>query len=350
MKKYLFLFSVLFLISCSKEEPTPPEPTKYTLTLNKNIEEGGRVLTNPTSGPDQTNQQFEEGTILEVSSIPYDGYEFEKWTGSIESSDRTIELIMDSNKSLTGNFQSNDFDKDGIVNDQDSCPETPSGETVDDNGCSNSQKDSDGDGINDDIDQDNSTREGVPVDENGVMLNPIFLDENGVTIKSQEWGKEGDIGVIDGNEYLIVDGYTLDQMIQNNDDLSKICTSRVGLMTQLFRRKNTTSDISSWDLSSVTSTVGMFFQSGFNGDISYWDVSNVTNMGGMFQRSSFNGDISNWNTTNVESMGEMFEGNPVFNQDLSNWDVSNVTECTRFSRDTPEWTLPKPDFTNCNPD
>ena len=46
------------------------------------------------------------------------------------------------------------------------------------------------------------TREGVPVDENGVMLNPIYLEDNGVTIKSQEWGIVGDIGVIDGVEYV----------------------------------------------------------------------------------------------------------------------------------------------------
>ena len=44
---------------------------------------------------------------------------------------------------------------------------------MDENGCSDSQKDTDGDGVSDDIDQDNNTRSGVPVDENGVMLNPI---------------------------------------------------------------------------------------------------------------------------------------------------------------------------------
>ncbi|KKN08105.1 hypothetical protein LCGC14_1060080 [marine sediment metagenome] len=42
-----------------------------------------------------------------------------------------------------------DLDNDGIANDSDSCPDTPTGESVDSNGCSDSQKDSDGDGVND---------------------------------------------------------------------------------------------------------------------------------------------------------------------------------------------------------
>ena len=41
-------------------------------------------------------------------------------------------------------------------------------------------------------------------------------------------------------------------------------------------------DISSWDVSSVTTMSHMFYNaSSFNGDISSWDVSSVTNMTGM---------------------------------------------------------------------
>ena len=34
------------------------------------------------------------------------------------------------------------------MDDMDTCPDTPEGEDVDENGCSDSQKDSDGDGVN----------------------------------------------------------------------------------------------------------------------------------------------------------------------------------------------------------
>ena len=68
----------------------------------------------------------------------------------------------------------------------------------------------------------------------------------------------------------------------------------------------------------------------------------------MFQNSIFNGDISNWDVSSVYSMEYMFS-NSIFNKDLSNWNVSNVYECAEFSNSTPQWTLPKPNFTNCNP-
>jgi hypothetical protein len=31
------------------------------------------------------------------------------------------------------------------------------------------------------------------------------------------------------------------------------------------------------------------------------------------------------------------------------WNVVNVSYCSYFSDDTPSWTLPQPNFTNCNP-
>jgi hypothetical protein len=46
-------------------------------------------------------------------------------------------------------------------------------------------------------------------------------------------------------------------------------------------------------------------------------------------------------------MDAMISNNSAFNQDLSIWNVVNVTECSYFSNDTPQWTLPKPNFTNC---
>jgi surface protein len=68
----------------------------------------------------------------------------------------------------------------------------------------------------------------------------------------------------------------------------------------------------------------------------------------MFRFSQFNRDISNWDVSSVFDMRNMFDDSQ-FNQDISNWDVSNVTECNQFSINSPQWTLPKPNFTNCDP-
>ena len=99
----------------------------------------------------------------------------------------------------------------------------------------------------------------------------------------------------------------------------------------------------------------MFYQSQFNGDISSWDVSSVNRMYAMFEFNQiFNQNISSWDVSNVINMQSMFSNTTKFNQDLSPWNVDNVVECMFFSKIYPEygesvWTLPKPNFTNCDP-
>ena len=110
-------------------------------------------------------------------------------------------------------------------------------------------------------------------------------------------------------------------------------------------------EISNWDVSNVTDMTGMFFNaSAFNQDLSGWDVSNVTNMAGMFvNASAFNQDLSGWNVSNVTDMSNMFFNAGSYNQDLSLWNVEGVLNCGSFSTNTPQWILPQPNFTNCNP-
>ena len=87
-------------------------------------------------------------------------------------------------------------------------------------------------------------------------------------------------------------------------------------------------DLSSWDVSPLTSTRYMFNKAyGFNGDLSSWDVSGVTDMTYMFSDAySFNGDISGWNVSSVELMTQMFQVASSFNGDISGWDVSSVED------------------------
>ena len=60
-----------------------------------------------------------------------------------------------------------DDDDDDVMNDADTCDDTPSGESVDDIGCSESELDSDNDNIMNNIDQCNDTQAGDEVDETG---------------------------------------------------------------------------------------------------------------------------------------------------------------------------------------
>ena len=224
-----------------------------------------------------------------------------------------------------------------------------------------------------DSDDDNNTD---PVDD----TNPVYLDSNGVTIKARDWALVGDSGVINGISYTIVDWATLTNMIQNGDDLTRVCTSRIIHMDDLFANMGSFNQpIGNWDVSNVTNMEYMFYKAhSFNQDIGTWDVSQVTTMGGMFSNSTFNQDISNWDTSSLVIISAMFNSADSFNQDIGDWNVSNVTNmnnmfrCTYFNQNLYSWdvsnvtsceyfccnncgggtegawTQPQPNFTNCN--
>ena len=85
-------------------------------------------------------------------------------------------------------------------------------------------------------------------------------------------------------------------------------------------------------------------------NVSSWDVSNIYNLSNMFADcTNLTMNISSWDTSKATNMIGMFAYCKNINMDLSGWNVSKVTKCTSFSLDTPKWTLPKPNFTNCTP-
>ncbi|WP_371803876.1 BspA family leucine-rich repeat surface protein [Candidatus Lokiarchaeum ossiferum] len=107
-------------------------------------------------------------------------------------------------------------------------------------------------------------------------------------------------------------------------DVSSV-TSMLGMFSgaTLFNQ-----DLSSWNVSSVTNMIAMFDGAEeFNQPLNSWDVSSVTDIAAMFRGASqFNQDISNWNVSSVTSMYYMFYDASNFNQDLDNWDVSNLID------------------------
>ena len=161
--------------------------------------------------------------------------------------------------------------------------------------------------------------------------NPIYLADNGITIKACEDANVGDTGVINGVNYTVVDEALLREMFANEQDVTKVVTSFVTDMSNYFPQNNEfrfnfNQNISSWDVSSVTHFIQFFEDTAFNQDISNWDVSNVLDIRYMFAYSDFNQPIGDWDVSNVTDMSLMFSGAESFNQPIGNWDVSNVTD------------------------
>jgi len=281
---------------------------KYDITVN--VEGEGEVTEEVIVQPGQ----YDYETQIKLTAIAAEGWEFVYWDGDIQSSENPIVVSMNSDVEISAVFGSTDIDGDGIPNS---------------------------------IDQDNNTPLGVPVDENGVMLNPIYLDSNGITVKAKDWSQSGFTGELNGSIYTVVDEVTLRSMISNNEDVTKVVTSLITNMNGLFQnQEDFNQDIGSWDVSNVQTMTSMFQEAKtFNQDISSWDVSNVNSMGGMFGAAiSFNQNIGSWNTGNVKWMNLMFIHALSFNQDISQWDVSNVEiavgmflGATSFNQDLNQW-------------
>jgi hypothetical protein len=104
----------------------------------------------------------------------------------------------------------NDDDLDGIENASDTCPNTPTSEIPDTNGCSPSQRDSDGDGVNDASDAfPADPNESLDTDGDGIGNN-ADTDDDGDTVADAV-----DAFPLDPNESLDTDG----DQIGNNTDL-----------------------------------------------------------------------------------------------------------------------------------
>ncbi|MDC1394452.1 BspA family leucine-rich repeat surface protein [Flavobacteriaceae bacterium] len=222
---------------------------------------------------------YDSGTTVKLTAVPSEGWEFAGWTGAIESTELEVQLLVIEAKTLSATFN---------------------------------------------------------------QKSPIYLDENGITIKAYDWANVGDKGIIDGVEYTIVNESNLREMVANDEDVTKVVTTKIIYMNGMFyNNKSFNQNISSWDVSNVIDMASMFNGTlAFNKDIGNWDVSNVTNMRRLFTKSTFNVDISNWDVSNVINMNELFAFNNYFNHDIGNWDVSSVIDMEKLFYQNSKFNMP----------
>ncbi|MEX0662493.1 MAG: BspA family leucine-rich repeat surface protein [Balneolaceae bacterium] len=252
-----------------EEEPT------YSLTTNTS---GNGSI---TKDPDE--EEYPEGTEVELTADPDEGWVFVEWQGDLAGTQNPIQVTVDSDKEVTAVFE-------------ESFTKTENGVTIQ---CTEAE-----------------------VGETGTVDGTEYTKRTADQITTANAATTCTSGITDISE-LFSDENTF------NEDISHWDVSSVTDMNHMFYLANNfNSDIGSWDVSNVSDMNRMFNNAkAFNQDVGSWDVSNVTNLSGMFGHAeSFNRDIGNWDVSGVTDMGNMFGFALVFNQDLNDWDVSNVTD------------------------
>lgn len=347
IKRFLLFILPFIIFSCSTEN-TPV----YQLTTSPDPSEAGMI--------EPAGDEYDEGAEVTITATPNEGWIFDGWQGDLNGTENPQNLTMDSDKNITALFIKKTYsltvtvEGEGTVQEaviQEKSMEYEHGTRVEltaepefgweFTGWSGSLE---------------STENPVQltVEEPAEIIatfetsNTFFLAENGITIKCPT-AEVGEKGMVDGVEYEAVDRELLDQRINEEVDLTKICTSLVTDMSDLFWKNETFNQaIGNWDVGSVINMSSMFSVATlFNQSLENWNVSNVMNMEGMFHAaSSFNQTIEEWNVSNVTNMKGMFSGAENFNQPIGNWDISNVSNMSnmfqrarKFNREITGWNV-----------
>jgi len=329
------ILSFIIVFSCSTEEeesitpvvqaPEPePAPVEYTLTVSS--AEGGTVSTEGGT--------YEEGTEVTIAATPSEGYRFTGWEGN-DSTNESLTITLNTDQTLQALFELIPIYTLTVATSEGGTVSTEGGEyeegaeitiTATSNQGYNFLSWSDGSSENPKTINLNSN---ISLEATFGRLDPIYLDENGITLRASDFVEIGKTYSFNGEEFTIVDNRLLKKIVSDKGDLTKIITTKVNNMEALFSSNFSFNDrINSWDTSNVTNMKSMFYGArDFNQDISSWDTSNVINMERMFNGAiNFNQNISIWNTSNVINMSWMFNNASSFNQDISGWNTSNVED------------------------
>ena len=349
MKKLLLVLLFVPLVYCSSDSPEEVIPPILNYTLTVRAEEGGSVSSSGGS--------YESGKVVTITATANSEYVFSGWSNG--STDNPLSVTMSSDQTITASFEKVTYTLSTSTEGEGTVTEVlvSSGRTADYNSGSVVRLiavPADGWSFNGWTGDYIGAENPIEVDVNQAksynavfeQLNPIYLDENGVTIKAYDYAVVGNVYELDGVSYTVVDTDLLISMRDNGDDLLKVVTTKVTDMAYMFAAAPAfNQDIGNWDTSNVINMVAMFLQAtAFNQNIDNWNVSSVLSMQAMFKlASSFSQDIGSWNTSNVTNMSEMFS-NSSFNKDIGNWDTSKVTnmsymflQATAFNQDLGSW-------------
>jgi predicted MPP superfamily phosphohydrolase len=173
----------------------------------------------------------------------------------------TLFSVSDPQKCLSYQVQVNvvfpDTDEDGVVDNLDSCLNTPKGQKVDAQGCSDAQKDTDGDGIKDDLDKCSDTVKGQKVDAQGCSDAQKDTDGDGITddldkcpntVKGQKVDAQG---CADAQKDTDGDG-----LMDDKDDCPTIVNPKTPIITQTNEINLTTTGgaVYQWFLNGIALT------------------------------------------------------------------------------------------------
>jgi len=133
-------------------------------------------VTIPIKSNTSSNEEVFLFSNVDISSITGTVYIAFKYY----SNDAPTRWTVDSFKIVADQENNEDVDNDGVLNENDLCPNTPTGETVDANGCSNGQLDDDNDGVKNSDDDCNNTPIGEDVNASGCSESQLDDDDDGV--------------------------------------------------------------------------------------------------------------------------------------------------------------------------
>ena len=241
--------------------------------------------------------------------------------------------------STSGIENTNDLDKDGIIDIQD--PD------IDGDGIPNEKDpDMDGDGIPNEKDPD-ANGDGLddfgppglpgqcPSSADGTYPNctcptgSVYLPEANDCAAEAGWNPIVEAGCYIDNSNIkrLVNSY-----IAGDKEVLRIC-----------------GPIGTWNVSGVTDMKGLFQNTSFNENINNWQVGQVTTFASMFAGAEqFNQPLNKW-SINSKNLFGMFQGAKSFNQDIRGWNPPNIGDAsygflvndTAFMYDLSVWCLDK---------